>query len=95
MSNQKHDDEPIITIKDSKQATEHQNPNATQHNQNAAHNNDGLPDFIMKAHPILVNCPHCHHSGLTKCDAKVGILQWLLCMAVLSCTPCRGRGTGS
>ena len=74
MSKQHHDDGPIITIKDN-------NQNAAQHNPySSTHNQVGLPDFTLQAHPIHVDCPHCHHSGMTKVEAKIGMLQWLLCL---------------
>ena len=46
------------------------------------HDQVGLPDFTLQAHPIHVNCPHCHHSGMTKVEARIGILQWLVCLVL-------------
>ena len=43
----------------------------------STYNKGRLPDFTLQAYQIKVKYPHCHCSGMTKVEAKIGMLQWL------------------
>ena len=55
------------------------NQQTPQNNIVAQNGQAPLPDFSFQGKPIQVTCPNCHQTGLSKVDAKKGMLQWI-CM---------------